>query len=1348
MFPESGRSRSSFADRAVPPDRRRGRLLRIGFLTSLLLLTALTLRSQVPTNGLVAHWPFTGNASDASGNGNNGTVFGATLTHDRFRNARSAYGFDGINDTIGVPHANSLSFNAATSYTISLWVKTCVSDMVQSEGLLTKDWTNPDSGYGYHVGVYQGGRVLGLDQYGGNNAPSSVASINDGEWHHIVLVVSDTVASGRRWVGLYVDNTLDATKTAFVLNQAGNTSNILMGKTPRAALYFNGALDDIRIYNRVITPTEVGYLYNDGGWPSIPALNVNLSLTPTTGTQICRGDEVRFRVTGDADRLTWSTLEGIVDANTDPVVARPNQTTTYKVTAIKYGSDAPCRDSVTRTEEITVTVSEQPDVVVGSPTQYVCSAVPVTLDITTSGGSPPYRWLWSPPTGLSDPTAEDPLLTVSGSGGSYKVVVTDSKGCKDSAEATVIVLPSPEIDLGRDSVHACRGSGGVRIGMEVTGGNGPYVYEWSPAPGLDYVDSAIVRAMPATRTRYIVEVEDKAGCKAYDTIVVIPADPPAANAGRDTALCAGEGALLGMGAGVPGLTYAWSPIEGLDNAAVAQPRATPAATTVYTLTVTDPATGCTAVDQVEVKVRRVSLRADRTSIDFGTLDGCTPGTDEIVRITNDGDTDARLDTREISSPHFSVLGGEIVIPAGGSVEVRVRYAPGSSGSHAGTVTLRGGPCGAEASFTVSGQKEATVVGADNQNVDFGRQLLCEMGPVDTVIRVINSGTSDAEIGKETVGSPYSVVSPVLPATVAAGSTLEVRVRYNPTGAGTFPDVLKLPFTAGECSDTIPVFLSGEVEEVKLEVIELELDFGILDGCTTERDTTIALRNGSTRPITVEGIALPSGYRVLDGLPLDVPAGGTVQVRVRFAPTGTGPANGRMGISYEPCAGTVSLDVRGEKRGVTFTIADTVDFGEVALCAGTEWRLPLDILYRGDGGGDGRIATADVTGPFTTTAAGGTILPDGAAARVEVTFRPTGEGTFAGVLMLGLDPCGVQREVVLTGRAVEAELTATNADFGTVAVGTTRTDAVIFRNTGSATVRVERIEGVIAPFTEGATTPALPADLAPGEELRVEISYRAGSGASISPVRAVVSGPCALTFDGEARGEGSGIARSRIALPRLTARAGEGAMLRLELAESEGLDEIGARRFRAEVSFDASMLAVGDAHAWTDDATGERRRVTITGDRGTARSGELGSVLLTATLGRAETTDLRLESFAWEDALGPVGVDTVHGEFALAGLCREGGLRLYDPRGEVGIKSVSPNPGGDVISVRYGLSEGGATRLHLVDHAGRAVRTIFGGDMVAGEYAVDVDVSSHESGGYWLVLETPTVVLSKRLLILK
>jgi len=78
------------------------------------------LPSYVPSNGLVGYWPFNGNANDESGNGNNGTVNGATLTADRNGVAGNAYNFDGVNDYIKCLNAGP---GGNPTVTVSFWMK-------------------------------------------------------------------------------------------------------------------------------------------------------------------------------------------------------------------------------------------------------------------------------------------------------------------------------------------------------------------------------------------------------------------------------------------------------------------------------------------------------------------------------------------------------------------------------------------------------------------------------------------------------------------------------------------------------------------------------------------------------------------------------------------------------------------------------------------------------------------------------------------------------------------------------------------------------------------------------------------------------------------------------------------------------------------------------------------------------------------------------------------------------------------------------------------------------------------------------------------------------------------------
>ncbi|MFM7638013.1 MAG: hypothetical protein ACKO6A_08165 [Bacteroidota bacterium] len=95
-----------------------------------LILLALTIISAkftaqvpnyVPTNGLVGWWPFNGNANDESGNGNNGTVNGATLTSDRFGVVHKAYDFDGISSDINCGNLPNANFNSNSNFCFNFW---------------------------------------------------------------------------------------------------------------------------------------------------------------------------------------------------------------------------------------------------------------------------------------------------------------------------------------------------------------------------------------------------------------------------------------------------------------------------------------------------------------------------------------------------------------------------------------------------------------------------------------------------------------------------------------------------------------------------------------------------------------------------------------------------------------------------------------------------------------------------------------------------------------------------------------------------------------------------------------------------------------------------------------------------------------------------------------------------------------------------------------------------------------------------------------------------------------------------------------------------------------------------
>ncbi|MFV8327873.1 T9SS type A sorting domain-containing protein, partial [Flavobacterium sp. ZS1P14] len=162
----------------------------------------------------------------------------------------------------------------------------------------------------------------------------------------------------------------------------------------------------------------------------------------------------------------------------------------------------------------------------------------------------------------------------------------------------------------------------------ILGATGGVSYSWSPATGLSATNSANPTATPATTTTYTVTVTGANGCtKTDDVIVTVDKALPLANAGNDVTInCTTPSAILGATGGV---SYSWSPTTGLSATNSANPTATPATTTTYSVTVIG-VNGCIKTDAVIVTVDKTSPSAPTVCIVQPSLCGPTTGSVTIL----------------------------------------------------------------------------------------------------------------------------------------------------------------------------------------------------------------------------------------------------------------------------------------------------------------------------------------------------------------------------------------------------------------------------------------------------------------------------------------------------------------------------------------------------------------------------------------------------------------------------------------------------------------------------------------------------------------------------------------------
>jgi outer membrane protein assembly factor BamB len=259
----------------------------IFFTFIIILLSASILDAQIPANGLAVYYPFSGDANDGSGNGNNAIYTNATLTADRFGNSSSAYSFNGINDYIDLGDILDNIFCADTAqFTISGWAQTRNYNPIEGNLIIGKSAGGPGP-YQWSVS-HNSGTLFGavFSDNAAQNYQQKYVSIGTNQWYHFVLIFDGKQQSDNR-IQIYVNGTLNMYNGSSAGTLSTSTENTSLHLYIGGQNYFSspqslydGLIDDIRIYNRPLTQAEINELYHEGGW----GITVNHSPVANAGS--------------------------------------------------------------------------------------------------------------------------------------------------------------------------------------------------------------------------------------------------------------------------------------------------------------------------------------------------------------------------------------------------------------------------------------------------------------------------------------------------------------------------------------------------------------------------------------------------------------------------------------------------------------------------------------------------------------------------------------------------------------------------------------------------------------------------------------------------------------------------------------------------------------------------------------------------------------------------------------------------------------------------------------------------------------------------------------------------------
>jgi hypothetical protein len=207
-------------------------------------------------DGLIACYPFNGNAEDISGNHNDGKVRGAVLTNGRNGQMNTAYYFDGVDDHIYINDSENLRITGQIS--MSVWFKTDYS--LPFAGIICKaDPIEPRRGYLIDINADNNVRTdICFDHSKAEcGTLMSPEVLTDNKWHHV------TVTYNGSDLLLFIDGKLTS-KTVYERGLQANNEPLLIGwdmNTWLSHRHFKGSIDDVRIYNRALKKNEIRRLY-------------------------------------------------------------------------------------------------------------------------------------------------------------------------------------------------------------------------------------------------------------------------------------------------------------------------------------------------------------------------------------------------------------------------------------------------------------------------------------------------------------------------------------------------------------------------------------------------------------------------------------------------------------------------------------------------------------------------------------------------------------------------------------------------------------------------------------------------------------------------------------------------------------------------------------------------------------------------------------------------------------------------------------------------------------------------------------------------------------------------------
>ena len=465
---------------------------------------------------------------------------------------------------------------------------------------------------------------------------------------------------------------------------------------------------------------------------------------------------------------------------------------------------------------------------------------------------------------------------------------------------------------------------------------------------------------------------------------------------------------------------------------------------------------------------------------FGNVVVGQTGT-QNVQLTNTGSTNIVINLATVMGNGFGISGLSLpkTLTGGQSISFSVQFAPTTAGAATGSITFTDNAPSSPQTVTLVGSAVSTssTLTANPGSVAFGNVSVSSNG--QQTITLTNSGKTSATISAvSATGSGFTALGISTPLTLTAGQSSSFTAKFAPTTAGAASGSITITSNANDPTVTIP--LTGTGVQGNLTANPSSINFGsLLVGASGSVNVT--LTNSGTASITIsQGSASGTGFSMTGlSVPATLSAGETRTFTAKFSPTAAGSATGGISIvSTAPGSPmTIALTGSGTAGQPQLTISPaSVNYGSVSVGSSAHQSITLT------NAGNATLTVTQLTASGTGFSVSGATLPlsisAGSNASFTATFAPTSAAAATGGISIVSNAPGSPASVALAGTGIQGQLGATpsTVSFGSVNVGSSGSQTITLKNSGTASLTVSQatasgtgfsISGITTPVTLGA-----------------------------------------------------------------------------------------------------------------------------------------------------------------------------------------------------------------------------------------------------------------------------------------